>query len=380
MNASLNGIPMRLNPLTLELDYVVKTSEIPTLGGMVVQIFGVEMSDLVVTGTFGVGGYVEQLTFLNRMLALAGYQANQSFSTAGGPVRFVYPNRNFDFMVYLKDYTSSAGMAIDYENTNIAPDWQLTFFVDVDNTGGSLTRVAADAYIQRLSHGLGYDSVNKYNGNLSVADVEKFLAAQGYANNLGGYLQAGFGNPVQVPPSTTSSDGTTAPGTPATGGTGQGQYSGAKWMPVVNHGGAMSAHVGLVLHVCQGDNSQYNHFNTPGAGAVSAHFWVAKTGAVEQYVDGANQAWHAVAANDSYLGVETEGMNTDPLTNAQVKAVAGIYQWAVTSYGIPKRLSAKPGDGGFAWHGEGGSDWGGHIYCPGDLRKAQMPDILKLVK
>jgi hypothetical protein len=380
LNASLNGIPMRLNPTSVELSYQVKTSEIPTLGGMVVQVFGVEMSDLVVTGTFGRGGYGEQAEFLNRMLAIAGYQANQSFSNAGGPVRFVYPNRGFDFMVYLKDFTSTAGMAIDYENVNIAPDWQLTLFVDVDNTGGSLTKVAANAFIQRLSNGLGYQ-LGKYNGNLTTADIENFLASQGYANNPQGYLKVAFGDPRQQAAATapTSTDGTSAPGTPASGGSGQGQYSGAKWMPVGNHGGAMSAHVGLLLHVCQGDNSQYSHFNTPGAGAVSAHFWVAKTGAVEQYVDGNNQAWHAAAANDTYLGVETEGMNTDPLTDAQVKAVAGIYKWAVASYGLPVRLSTKPGDAGFGWHGEGGSDWGGHIYCPGDLRRAQMPAILKLV-
>jgi hypothetical protein len=57
MNASLNGIPMRLNPISVQLDYTVKTSETPTLGGMVVQIFGIEMSDLIVQGTFGQGGY-----------------------------------------------------------------------------------------------------------------------------------------------------------------------------------------------------------------------------------------------------------------------------------------------------------------------------------
>jgi Mannosyl-glycoprotein endo-beta-N-acetylglucosaminidase len=221
MNASLNGVPMRLNPTSVSLSYQVKTSEIPTLGGMVVQIFGVEMSDLVVTGTFGKGGYVEQLGFLNRMLAIAAMQSNQAIVTPSPsqPVRFVYPNRGFDFMVYLKDYTSQSGMAIDYENTNIAPDWQLTLFVDTDNTGGAMTKVATDAYIQRLSNGLGYN-LSAYNGNLQASTVEEFLAQQGYANNPQGYLSAAFGSPAQQTASTATAGSGTAPtggGAAATG-------------------------------------------------------------------------------------------------------------------------------------------------------------------
>jgi hypothetical protein len=221
MNASLNGVPMRLNPTSVSLSYTVKTSETPTLGGMVIQIFGVEMSDLVVTGTFGKGGYIEQEQFLNRILAITNMQANQTITpidhptlSSSQPVRFVYPNRGFDFMVYLKDYTSTSGMAIDYENVNIAPDWQLTLFVDSDLTGGSLTKVATDAYIQRLSNGLGYDGVNKYNGQLHTSDVEQFLAQQNYANNLGGYLNSAFGGAAQQP----AQDNTGGSGTPPAGG------------------------------------------------------------------------------------------------------------------------------------------------------------------
>jgi hypothetical protein len=217
MNASLNGVPMRLNPMSVQLDYTVKTSETPTLGGMVVQIFGIEMSDLTVTGTFGTGGYQEQLAFLNRMLAIASMQSNQTIQTPSPsqPVRFVYPNRGFDFQVYLKDYTSASGMAIDYENTNIAPDWQLTLFVDNDNLGGGLAKVAADAYIQRLSNGLGY-AISVYNGQISANDIAGFLADQGFANNPQGYLNAAFGGAQQQTTTTTPDAGSGA--APAGGG------------------------------------------------------------------------------------------------------------------------------------------------------------------
>lgn len=216
MNASLNGVPMRLNPMSVQLDYTVKTSETPTLGGMVVQIFGIEMSDLIVTGTFGVGGYQEQLVFLNRMLAIANMQSNQAIVTPSPsqPVRFVYPNRGFDFQVYLKAYDSTSGMAIDYENTNIAPDWRLTLFVDNDNLGGGLAKVAADAYIQRLSNGLGY-AISVYNGQVTANDIAGFLADQGFANDPHGYLNAAFGGAQQQTATTTTDAGS---GAPASGG------------------------------------------------------------------------------------------------------------------------------------------------------------------
>lgn len=205
-NASLNGIPLRLNPLAVNLGYSVKTSETPTLGGMVVQVFGVEMGDLTVTGTFGKGWWMEQLQFLENMLAIATGQGTQpGLQPSGPPVRFVYPQRNFDFQVYLKGYTDpNAGMAVDYENQQIAPEWQLTLMVDNDNTGGALLKVAADAYIQRLANGLGY-TLSPYNGNLSTQDIEQFLANQGYANNPLGYLNAAFGSPNQQQPQTTGS-------------------------------------------------------------------------------------------------------------------------------------------------------------------------------
>jgi hypothetical protein len=224
MNASLAGVPMRLNPTSVQLDYTVKTSETPTLGGMVVQIFGIEMSDLIVTGTFGTGGYAEQQAFLHHMLDIANRQSNMPMITAspsvtqGQPVRFVYPNRGFDFMVYLKDYDSAGGMAIDYENTNIAPDWRLTLFVDTDNLGGGLAKVAADAYIRRLSQGLGY-VLSPYNGNVSANDVAAFIASQGFPGDPQGYLNAAFGGTLQQTATSAPSSGTGAPaggGSPAT--------------------------------------------------------------------------------------------------------------------------------------------------------------------
>lgn len=204
-NASLNGHPFRLNPMSISLDYTVKTSQTPTINGMVVQIFGVEMGDLVVTGSFGKGGWQEQVKFLDRMLALGNAQASPlGVHNASPPFRFLYPQRNYDFLVYLKEYSSASGLAVDYQNENFAPDWKLTFFIDNDNTNGKLSKVASNAYIDRLNAGFGY-APNKYMGQISASDVETFLTAQGFSNNIQGYINAAFADPsFSINPSATA--------------------------------------------------------------------------------------------------------------------------------------------------------------------------------
>jgi hypothetical protein len=152
-------------------------------------------------------------------------------------------------------------------------------------------------------------------------------------------------------------------------------YPAAFWLPVPNHGGPMTAHLGLVLHVQQGNNGLQGWFSNPASGA-SSTWWVSKTGRVEQYVDADLQAWAQAAGNATYNSVETEGYDSEPLTAAQVDALAGLYTWGATVYGWPLVLAETPGAEGFAWHGMGGSAWGAHPACPGDLRRDQRTEIL----
>lgn len=157
------------------------------------------------------------------------------------------------------------------------------------------------------------------------------------------------------------------------------RYPNATEKLVVNHGGPMSRHLGLVLHVQQGDNSLYGWFNNPNS-QVSATFWVSKTGVVEQYVDTDITAWAQAAGNSTYNSVETEGYSTDPLTEQQIQALAALYLWGNTAYKWPFVVADIPGEFGLGWHGMGGVAWGGHFDCPGYLRKAQMPIILQLAQ
>lgn len=158
-------------------------------------------------------------------------------------------------------------------------------------------------------------------------------------------------------------------------------YPGARWRPVPNHSGPMSAHLGLILHVQVGNGSVYGEFSNPTTSA-SYTWWVSKAGLIEQYVDAELVAWAQAAGNGTYNSVGTEGFPNEPLTDAQAVAIAGIYAWGSQLYGWAHQLAEAPGQPGFGWHGMGDSNghsgWGGHPACPGDLRKAQRQHILDL--
>lgn len=154
-------------------------------------------------------------------------------------------------------------------------------------------------------------------------------------------------------------------------------YPQATWKPVPNHGGPMTQHLGLVLHVQEGNGGLQNWFSQPN-GEASSTWWVSKSGLIEQYVDADLQAWAQSQGNATYNSVETEGYTTEALTDSQIEGLASIYQWGNQEYGWPYQLSKSTTDRGFAWHGLGGTAWGNHPGCPGDLRKGQMNQVIQL--
>lgn len=150
--------------------------------------------------------------------------------------------------------------------------------------------------------------------------------------------------------------------------------------PVVNRTiNVLDGHktLGLILHVQAGNNALSGWFNNPAASA-SSTWWAGKAGGREQYGDpDCDKFWAQSAGNSTYHSVETEGYPSEPLTSAQIDSCATIYAWGHLRYGWPLKLAEKPGESGLGWHGMGGSAWGGHTGCPGDIRKAQRKDILR---
>jgi hypothetical protein len=139
----------------------------------------------------------------------------------------------------------------------------------------------------------------------------------------------------------------------------------------------MSAHLGLILHVQQGNNSPYGWFaGGSGGNGVSSTWWVSKAGAIEMYVTPDLTAYAQGAGNPTYNSVETEGFDTEPLTPAQISGVAQIYDWGMTVYGWPAQLANAPGNRGLGTHAMGGVPWGNHPGCPGALRTPQRQAIL----
>jgi len=152
---------------------------------------------------------------------------------------------------------------------------------------------------------------------------------------------------------------------------------GVKWEPVVSHSGTMNAHMGLVLHVQEGNGDPLPWFSSP-ANQASSTWWVAKNGTLVQYVDSDLIAWAQASYNGVYNSVETEGYATEPLTDAQVLTLARLYVWGHNVYGWPLSVIDTPGLHGFITHGDLGVPGGGHTGCPGDLRKAQRSAVMYL--
>lgn len=153
--------------------------------------------------------------------------------------------------------------------------------------------------------------------------------------------------------------------------------------PVSAHGGAVTAHLGLVLHVTAGEGDPFYEFANPN-NQVSSHFGIGNgqggfaDGALEQYVDTANQSWAQAAGNSTYVSVETEGQPTEALSAAQIATLANLYVWLNSTHGIPYIITDTPGMPGFITHGDGGNAWGGHFGCPGPLRTPQRSAVLSL--
>ena len=175
--ATLGGHTFRVDPTSVSWDFSVTAVDIPAVGGKIVQVLGAKLNDMVVTGSFGVGGWREQEAFLEKMKAMASSQFGMTSGlvTNGEPLRFQYPPKGWDFLVYLTQYADPRGgrrsVTLD-PKTEHAPQWQLTLTIIEDNAG--LTKVATDAYIARLAEGVGWKQT-KFNGPMTAQEVEETM-------------------------------------------------------------------------------------------------------------------------------------------------------------------------------------------------------------
>ena len=153
------------------------------------------------------------------------------------------------------------------------------------------------------------------------------------------------------------------------------RYPPASWEPVdyAGQAGPLSTPIGWVEHVVVGDGDPWSVFkNAQSPNRRFSHLWFAKDGRIKQYQDLTRDSWAQAAGNETYWACETEGYPGQPLTDAQLDALAAWHVWS----GTPDALAEAPGQRGIGTHQMGGLAWGGHA-CPGTIRAAQRPDIIR---
>ncbi|MFF3886610.1 peptidoglycan-binding protein [Streptomyces sp. NPDC001914] len=157
---------------------------------------------------------------------------------------------------------------------------------------------------------------------------------------------------------------------------------GATWRPIaVNYTNNGQAEVrGVVVHIMAGTLGGTDSWFRNSKARASSHFGTGKGGALTQWVDTSDRAWAQAAGNSAWLSVENEGQGGDTLTEAQLDRNAEVLAWAHVTHDVPLKVATSTSDRGLAYHGLGGSAWGGHTSCPGSRIVAQLPEIVRRAK
>jgi N-acetylmuramoyl-L-alanine amidase len=138
---------------------------------------------------------------------------------------------------------------------------------------------------------------------------------------------------------------------------------------------------GVVMHTEAGfEAGTISVFNNPSFQA-SAFFSIGQDGHIHQYgpVGKGWVAWTQADGNLSWIGIEDEDRTQPgiPLTDAQLTSFAQVLEACSAHAGFRLQATEDVGGEGLGWHGMGGAAWGGHLDCPGDVRRAQRPDIIR---
>jgi hypothetical protein len=164
----------------------------------------------------------------------------------------------------------------------------------------------------------------------------------------------------------------------------------AQWRgPTPNQSGAMKQQRGLVVHIASGYYEGTIAWEKNPDADVSSHFVSGRDGRMAQLVDTDRTAWTQRDGNGYWLSVECEGFAVDDalhathpgwekLTAAQIEGVAQLLARGHQQYGYPLQLAGSPAGYGLGYHSmgaENGYNWG-HLHCPGEAVKAQLPEIL----
>lgn len=206
-SASLGGIRFRIDPSQVSIPYKMNVAVTPTVGGRVVQVHGVTFGDMTIRGLFGqdrtnrreswqlaedfstaVGKLVDKQSARPTMAQLTGTDPTPMHPTLrflyndeSSPSRRGLPVHDWDFNVYIKSLREIEGEStVSHTTGKYSYGYTLTLFIVQDNTG-KLAQVAQNAFIDRLSKGLGWKR-GPYNGLMTAADLASYLQSKGAAD------------------------------------------------------------------------------------------------------------------------------------------------------------------------------------------------------
>ncbi len=186
--ATLGGYPLPVDPDSVAWTFRMKTAEILTLGGKVIQVYGTDLGDMAVAGSFGRGGWEARDSFTKRVQDWALADANTLHPK---PLRFSMPSKGWDFRVHVKAYSADGGEH-EHSNENFAPRWGLVLFIVEDSTL-KVVKGIQDLYLARLMNGIGWKQT-KYNGP-TQQEVDDRLSP--YAGSVGEYIKAGVSGTLE---------------------------------------------------------------------------------------------------------------------------------------------------------------------------------------
>lgn len=232
--ASIGNVRFRISPSQVHWEYSVDAAVIPTVGGRVVQVYGVTLGDMTIQGLYGekrTGDpkeswkLAEEFKASIQRLAIEQSKPPTPAQLSGvdrtpmhRPWRFYYsddtterrqqglPVHTWDFLVYVKGLkdVASPEFTVAHQTGKFSYGYTLTLFLQQDNTG-QLATVAKNAFIERLSTGLGWQRT-AYNGHMTVADLQAYLSRNSPDGTIHGLVLKQFESASggQVPGSATN--------------------------------------------------------------------------------------------------------------------------------------------------------------------------------
>jgi hypothetical protein len=111
-----------------------------------------------------------------------------------------------------------------------------------------------------------------------------------------------------------------------------------KFIQSPNHSSRNGARIDkIVLHCTESSLAgTVQEFQKPDGRQVSAHYVIDRNGDIYQMVSDSDRANHCMGANESSIGIEHVGSETDPLATPQAAASAGLIRWLLDQYRIPR--------------------------------------------